>query len=110
MGAQLAEIIRATLGELAFGERPDPFVRVQVGRGGREPFPMEARDSAAQLADGVARGDPPIVPENHHGTAEVTQQQPQERADIRMLKVRGLPAIGEAQPVADRAHRDAGDD
>ena len=71
---QLIHIERATVGEVAFGEGPYSFVRVEVGSVGGKVLDVQARVSAQEPGQRrtVVRGG--VVEQNDDGTAEVAQQ------------------------------------
>lgn len=107
---QLLGAVRAAVGELPLREGPHRLVRVQLRRVGRkvlEPQPWEGR---AQLANGRPLVNLSPIPDHDDRAAEVTQQVPEEFADLRLADVLAVQVEVESEPPAPGAHRDAGDD
>lgn len=107
---QLQKVVRAAVGQLALGERPDVLVGIDLRRVGREVLDMESRMTPSQLTQGIALVGRGVVEDHDHVPGQVSQQQAQELADLELPDVGQMQAVEEAQVLAPRAHRNTGDD
>ena len=71
MSEQLVEIIGPPVREAAFGQAPHPFVRIELGRIGREVLEVQARELAAEITNRIALVNPALVPEHDDVAAQV---------------------------------------
>lgn len=110
MSEQIVDIIRPPVCEAVLGQAPHAFVRVELGRIGREVFEVQAREPATEVADRIALVNPALVPEHDDMAAEVVQELAEELERVRVREVLlDEEAPVEAEPLAHRTHRDAGD-
>lgn len=110
MGSKRAGVVRSAVGQVAFGQGPDAFVRIQLRRIGGEVLQVETGERVAQLLDGRTFVDPAVVPEEDDGPAEMAKQVAEEGAHVGPADVRGLETVVQAEAPAARTHRDRGDD
>ena len=89
MAEELALGVRPTVGEGALGELPDPLVGVELRGVAGEAVEMEPGIAGLERANGVAAVDRAVVPDPDHGAAQMAEQIPKERADLRVLDVLG---------------------
>ena len=59
-------MIRAAIGQFALGQRPDPFVGVELRSIGRKVLPMETRVPVQELLQGFPLVSGGIVQQNNH--------------------------------------------
>lgn len=71
---------------------------------------MQARMTAAELADGLSTMSAEIVPQDDDVTTEVTEQVAEECAHLGLADVLAIELVVQPQPAAARTHGDAGDD
>jgi hypothetical protein len=71
---QLVHVERATVGEVAFRQRPHAFVRVEVGGIGGKVLDVQARMSPEELGQRRAVVGGRVVEEDDDRTAEVAEQ------------------------------------
>jgi len=109
---QLVDVERATVGQLAFGERPYPLVGVEVGSVGGKVLDMQTRVSAPELGERQAVVSGGVVQENDDGTAEVAQKFAEKEAHFFLTDVIEEEQVVKAQVLAlgaecdTRDHRD----
>jgi hypothetical protein len=107
---QLVQVERAAVGQFSFGQRPDSFVRVELGRVGGKVLDVQARVSPEELGErraGVCGG---VVQQNDHRTAEVAEQFAEKSAHFFLPDVVEEEQIVEAQVLSLGADRDSRDD
>lgn len=109
MSCKLLLGVGPTVGQAALSLLPNAFVRVELGRIARKAVEMQSGMAGLQRTDGFAAVDRAVVPDQDHGTAEVSEQVAQEGADLRLSNV--VREEQEVQAIASppRAHRNAGD-
>jgi hypothetical protein len=107
---QFVHVERTAVGEFAFSQRPNPFVRVKVGGVGRKVLDVQARMSAEELPQtrAVVRGG--VVEQNDDGTPKVAQQLPEKQTHFLLPHVVEVKEIVEAQVLSLGADRDSRDD
>ena len=107
---QLVHVERTAVGEFAFSQRPNPFVRVEVGSVSRKVLDVQARMSAEEFPQrrAVVRGG--VVEQNDEGTPKVAQQLPEKPTHFLLSDVVEVKEIVEAQVLSLRADRDSRDD
>ena len=108
-GAQLAievrHIARGAVGQAAIALAPDVLSRVEFRGVRREMLRLDSGVLAEELLHGLAPMDRPLVPEQHQRAAKVTQELPEEAADIQPIEAVGLEA--DIQRQAAVARRDS---
>ncbi len=105
-----SEIVRSPVRETSLGVRPHAFVRVQLGRVGREELQVKSRVAAAQLSHRRPLVDRGVVQEHDDVAAQVTQEMAEEGADVGLADVVTVAAEVEPHAVAHGADRKPGDD
>lgn len=89
MAKELALRIRPAIGERALGELPDAFIGVELRGITGKAVEVEPGIASLERANRIASVDGTVVPDHDHGTAEVAEQVPEERAHLGMLDVLG---------------------
>jgi len=107
---ELALGVGATVGQGVLRKLPDSLVGVELGRVAGEAVEMEPGVAVLERADGVAAVDRAVVPDHHHGAAEMAEQIPEKGADLGVLDVLGREEKVEAIAAAAGTDREAGDD
>src|SRR5574341_661683 len=103
-------IVGPAVGELALRQCPAPFVRVQLRGVGGEPLEVQAGELGAQGADEGTLVDLAAVPQHDDGAPEMAQELPEKAAHLRRMEVLVVELEVEAEALAPRADRQAGDD
>lgn len=106
---EVLDRVRATVGELALRQAPDPFIRVQLRCVGGEVLETQPWEVSAQRTEGWALVDVSTIPQDDHGTAQVTQELSEEGTDLRLPNVVEMQAEVESEPAALRTDRDSRD-
>ena len=109
---QLVHVERAAVGEVAFGQRPDSFVGVEVGSVGGKVLDVQARVSAEEPGERGAGVGGGVVEQNDAGTAEVAEQFAEKSTHFFLSDIVEEEQIVEAQVLSlgtDRDSRDDGD-
>ena len=109
---QLVQVERAAVGEVSFGQRPNPFVGVEVGSVGGKVFDVQARVSPQELDERGAGVRGGIVQQNDDRAAEVAEQFAEKSTHFFLSDIVEEEQIVEAQvlsPGTDRDSRDDGD-
>ncbi len=109
---QLVHIERAAVGEISFGQRPDSFVGLEVGRIGGKVLEVQARVSAEELGERWAVVGGGVVEQNDDGTAQVAEQLAEKSTHFFLSDIVEEEQIVEAQVLSlgtDRDSRDDGD-
>jgi hypothetical protein len=107
---QLAHVERATVGEVAFGQRPNALIGVEVGSVGGKVFEVQAPVAEEELGErwtGVGGG---VIQQDDDRTAKVAQQFLEKATDFFLPDVVEEEQIVEAQVLSLGADRDPGDD
>ena len=107
---QLGDVLRATVGEAALGERPNPLVGVEGRRVRGKVLDVQARPVARERAQRFALVGLRVIKQYDHVSAQVAQQMAQELADLGPSDVVPMKAIIQAQVPAPGTDRNAGDD
>jgi hypothetical protein len=76
------DVVGATIGEASFGVGPDGFVGVELWGIGRKKFEMQPREPAADFPNRFSFVNAGVVPDHDDVPPEVTQQVPEELADL----------------------------
>ncbi len=76
------DVVGATVGEAPFGVGPDGFVGVELRGVGRKAFEMQPREPTADFPNRFSFVNAGVVPDHDDVPAEVTQQVPEESADL----------------------------
>ena len=106
---QFVNVERAAVGELAFGQRPDAFIGIELGSVSGKVLDVQARvptQEPGQRCTVVGGG---IIQQNDDGTAEVPQQLAQKPANFFLADVVEVEQIVQAQVLASRADRNSRD-
>jgi hypothetical protein len=107
---QLVHVERTTVGEVAFCQRPNVLVGIEVGRVGWKVLDVQARVAAEELGErrsGVRGG---IVQQNDDRAAKVAQQFLEEEDDFFLPDVVEEKQVVEAQAMSLGAEGDSRDD
>ena len=107
---QLVHVERATVGEVAFGQRPNALIGVEVGSVGGKVFDAQARVAAEELGERRAGVRGGVVQQNDDRPAEVAEQLLEKETDFFLPNVVEEEQIVEAQVLSLGADRDPGDD
>ncbi len=107
---QLIHVERASVGEVAFGQRPNAFVGVELWGVGGKVLDVQARVPTEQPGQRRAMMGGGVVQQNDHGTPEVAQQLAEEEAHFFLSDVVEEKQVVEAQALPSGADRDSGDD
>ncbi len=105
-----SEVVGSPVREASLGVRPHAFVRVQLGRVGREELQVKPRVAAAQLSHRRPLVDRGVVQEHDDVAPQVTQEMEEEGADVGLADVVAMAAEVEPDAVAHGADREPGDD
>jgi len=76
--------------ERALRNLPNTFVRVQFGGVAWKVKEVEPGKGALKHPDRLSPMDRAVVPDQHHGSAQMSKQVTEEVADLRMLDVLGV--------------------
>jgi len=101
--------LRSAVGQGTLGKLPDSFVRVEFRRVAGKPKEVEPREGALQRSDRFSPVDRSVVPDQQHGSTQMTQQVTEEITHLRMLDVLGVEAEVQAQAPPTRTHRKSRD-
>ncbi len=107
---QLIGMVRTTVGEFPFGQRPDSFVGIEVRGVGGEMLNVQAGMSLEQVLERLPLVRGGIIQQNDDRSPEMPQQLTQEPADLLLPNVVKKEEIVEAQVMPPRAHRNSGND
>ena len=110
-GEELAELVRATVGQGVVRLAPDPFIRVEFWGIRRETLQMKARVLATEVSDRFTFVRFAVVPDDEDMTAQVAKQIAQELAHLHLPDVLAMQLEVQADPSAMGAHcqrRDSG--
>ena len=107
---QLVHIERTTVGEVAFGQRPNALIGVEVGSIGGKVFDMQARVAVEELGERRAGVRGGVVQQNDDRTAEVAQQFLEKEDNFFLPDVVEEKQIVEAQALSLGADGDSRDD
>jgi len=109
---QLVHVERAAVGEVAFGQRPNSFVGVEVGSVSGKVLDVQAWVSAEEPGERGAVVGGGVIEQNDDGTAEVAEQLAEKSAHLFLSDIVEEEQIVEAQVLSlgtDRDSRDDGD-
>lgn len=107
-GRQLVQALGAAVRQRVVHWVPDGLVGIEFGGIGGEALQVQAREAAAQGADGFALVGFAIVPDHEEVAAKVPQQMTQEMADFGLLDVLAMKLGIQPEPAALRADRHRG--
>lgn len=107
---QLVDVARAAVREVSFGQRPNPFVGVELGGVGWEVLNVQARVPTEQPGQGFTVVGGGIVQQNDDRTAEVAEDFAEEQGDFFLANVVEEKQVVQAQALSPGTDRDAGDD
>jgi hypothetical protein len=109
---QLVHVEGRTVGEVAFGQRPNALIGIEVGRVGGEVLDVQARVAAEELGERRAGVRGGVVQQNDDRAAQVAQQFLEKEDDFFLSNVVEEKQVVEAQVLSlgtDRDSRDDGD-
>lgn len=110
-GAQEIErCVGPPVGQRRFRQRPDPFVRVELGRVRREILEPQASMPREQRPNHRPLMRFAVVPQDDDGAGEMSEQVLEKAGCGDRANVLGMTLEIEPAPPAQGAHRDAGDD
>ncbi len=107
---QLIHVEGTAVGEVAFRQRPNALVGIEVGRVGGKVFDVQARVAAEELGERRAGVRGGVVQQNDDRTAEVAQQFLEKEDNFFLPDVVEEKQIVEAQTLPLGANRDSRDD
>jgi hypothetical protein len=107
---QLIHVEGTAVGEVAFRQRPNALVGIEVGRVGGKVFDVQARVAAEELGERRAGVRGGVVQQNDDRTAEVAQQFLEKEDNFFLPDVVEEKQIVEAQTLPFGANRDSRDD
>src|SRR2546423_12140247 len=97
-------MVRAAIGQLALGQRPNPFVGVEFRSIGREMLQLETRVLIQKLLQRLPLMSGGIIQQNDNGATQVPQQLLQKPTDFLLPDVVEKEEIIESQVVAPGAY------
>lgn len=106
---EIKAIRRTAVCQAALRLPPHALVGVEFRRVGRQELQMQAGHLPAELPDELAAVHAEVVPHQHDGTAQVTEQVLQERDRLRLADIVVMPLVVQADTPPRRAHRDPRD-
>lgn len=104
------QVIGSPVGEACLGIGPHAFVRIQLGRVGRQELQVEPGEAAAEFANRRPLVNRSVVQEHDDVAPQVAQQVAEEGADVGLADVVAVAAEVEPQAAAHGADRNPGDD
>ena len=104
------QVIGAPVRKARLGIGPNAFVRIELGRVGREKLEVKPRVAVAELSDRRALVDRRVVQQHDNVTPQVTQEMAEEGADVGLADVVAVAAEVEPDAVAHGTDRKPGDD
>jgi hypothetical protein len=107
---QLVHVERAAVGKFSFGQRPDPFVRIEVRGVSRKVLHVQAAVSAEELAERRAVVGGGVVEQNDDRTAQMAEPLAEKSAHFFWPDVVEVKQIVETQVLSLGADRDSRDD
>jgi hypothetical protein len=107
---QLLHILRATIGESAFRQRPNPFIGVELRSIGGKVLDMKAAVLAQKLLERLSLVGGRIVQNNDHLPPQVAQQLAKKHAHFFLPDIVEVELIVQTEALASRTYRDSGND
>jgi len=106
---QLVDVVRATIGHISLGQRPDAFVRIEFRRIRREVLDMETGMPTLEFRQRFSVVSCRIVEDGDHWTPQVSKKIAEEHAHL-LANVVEVKLVEKAQMLALRTDRDSRDD
>jgi hypothetical protein len=107
---QLVDVEGAAVGEVPLGQRPNPFVRVEIGSVGGKVLDVQARVSAEKPGQRWAVVGGGVVEQNDDRAAKVAEELAEKSTDFFLSDIVEKEQIVEAQVLSLGADRDSRDD
>lgn len=103
------QIVALAIGQALLGQLPDPFIRIELWRIGREALQMEALRASAERTNEQATVGIGAVPENEDVASEMSQQLSQEVPCLLLSNIVSVELEVEVQPLTGRRNRNPRD-
>ena len=107
---QLLQIIGAAIGECTFGERPDPFIGVELRCIGRKVLEMQAAMLSEKSLQRLSLVGGGVIQQDDHRAPQVAQQAAQKHADLLLPDIVEVELIVQTEALVARAYGDSGND
>ena len=104
---QHGDVVRATVGELSFGVRPDRFVGIELRGIGRQTFEMQSGVVTADFSNSISFVNARVVPDDEDVPAKVAQQVSEEFADLVVPDVLRVTPKVQTDPPTPGSNRNA---
>lgn len=103
------QVTALAIGQALLGQLPNPLIRIELRRIGREALQVEALRASAECTNQQATMGIAAVPENKDVATEVSEQLAQEVPSLHLPNIVGVELEVEVQPLAGRRHRNPRD-